>query len=52
MKEILPYTHPYITSADAEGAGEMFKVTTFGMDQVLDLHGKIDYTKILLKNLT
>ena len=37
---------PIITSADAEGAGEMFKVTTFEMDQVpLDLHGKIDYTK-------
>ena len=37
---------PIITSADAEGAGEMFKVTSFEMDKVpLDANGKIDYTK-------
>ncbi len=37
---------PIITSADAEGAGEMFKVTTFNMDSVpIDADGNIDYIK-------
>ena len=37
---------PIITSADAEGAGEMFKVTAFDMNNIpLDENQKIDYTK-------
>jgi asparaginyl-tRNA synthetase len=40
------YLHtPIITASDAEGAGEMFKVTTFDLDQVpRDEQGAIDYT--------
>ncbi len=37
---------PIITSADAEGAGEMFKVTSMSLDNVpLDLEGGVDYSK-------
>ena len=37
---------PIITSADAEGAGEMFKVTTFDLKKIpTDLEGDIDYSQ-------
>jgi len=37
---------PIITSADAEGAGEMFKVTAFDMAKIpLESDGEIDHTK-------
>ena len=37
---------PIITSADAEGAGEMFKATTFDLERVpVDVNGNVDYTK-------
>ena len=41
------YLHtPIITSADAEGAGEMFRVTTFDLENIPhNQEGKIDYTK-------
>ena len=41
------YIHtPIITSADAEGAGEMFKVTTLDLMKLpIDKHGDIDYSK-------
>ncbi len=40
------YIHtPIITSADAEGAGEVFRVTTLDMHNVPIENGKIDYTK-------
>lgn len=41
------YLHtPIITSADAEGAGEMFRVTALNMENLpLDENGKVDYTE-------
>jgi len=41
------YIHtPIITGSDAEGAGEMFRVTTFDLDNVpLDENKKIDFQK-------
>ena len=41
------YLHtPIITGSDAEGAGEMFRVTTFDLnDAPRDENGKIDYTR-------
>ena len=41
------YLHtPIITGSDAEGAGEMFRVTTFDLnDAPKDKDGKIDYSK-------
>ena len=40
------YFHaPLITSSDAEGAGEMFQVTTFDLDNIPREDGKIDYSK-------
>jgi len=41
------YLHtPIITSADAEGAGEMFHVTTFDLENIpRNEQGKIDYSK-------
>jgi len=40
------YVHtPIITGSDAEGAGQMFKVTTLDLNNlVLDESGKVDYT--------
>ncbi len=39
------YFHaPIITAADAEGAGEMFQVTTLDLDRVAK-NGKVDYSK-------
>lgn len=40
------YVHtPLITASDAEGAGEMFQVTTLPLDQVPMADGKVDYTQ-------
>lgn len=41
------YVHtPIITGSDAEGAGQMFKVTTLDFDNlVLDESGKVDYSR-------
>lgn len=41
------YVHtPIITSSDAEGAGEMFRITTLDLENLpKDENGKIDYTK-------
>ncbi|MCP1102552.1 asparaginyl-tRNA synthetase [Aequitasia blattaphilus] len=40
------YVHtPIITGSDAEGAGEMFQVTTLDMENVPMAEGKIDYSK-------
>ena len=39
------YFHaPLITAADAEGAGEMFQVTTLDLNKIAD-SGKVDYSK-------
>ena len=44
------YVHtPIITSSDAEGAGQQFRVTTLNPnDTTLDLEGKVDFKKIFL----
>lgn len=40
------YAHPpIITASDAEGAGEMFRVTALDLDNVEKVDGKTDYTK-------
>lgn len=40
------YTHtPIITGSDCEGAGEMFRVTTFDLDKVPTKEGEIDYKR-------
>lgn len=40
------YAHPpIITASDAEGAGEMFRVTTLNLDDIEKVEGKTDYTK-------
>ena len=41
------YVHtPILTSSDAEGAGEMFQVTTLDLDDVpKDAQGKVDFTR-------
>jgi asparaginyl-tRNA synthetase len=40
------YAHPpIITTSDAEGAGEMFKVTTLNLDNIEKVDGKADYSK-------
>ena len=39
------YIHtPIITSADCEGAGEMFKVTTLNLEDIEKKDGKVDYS--------
>jgi asparaginyl-tRNA synthetase len=47
QKEGFIYTHtPIITGNDGEGAGQMFNVTTFDLDQVpKDEDGNVDYKK-------
>ncbi|MEW6593716.1 MAG: asparagine--tRNA ligase [Thermodesulfobacteriota bacterium] len=38
------YIHtPIITTSDCEGAGEMFTVTSFDLDQTPKVNGKVDY---------
>lgn len=40
------YAHPpIITASDAEGAGEMFRVTTLDLDNIEKVDGKTDYSK-------
>lgn len=40
------YAHPpIITASDAEGAGEMFRVTSLDLDNIEKVDGKTDYTK-------
>ncbi|MGB4437983.1 MAG: asparagine--tRNA ligase [Sedimentibacter sp.] len=40
------YAHPpIITASDAEGAGEMFRVTALNLDNVEKIDGKTDYSK-------
>src|SRR5260370_39203044 len=40
------YIHtPIITASDCEGAGEMFKVTTFNLAQAPAPSGTVDFTK-------
>jgi len=40
------YVHtPVITASDAEGAGEMFQVTTLPLDKVPMAEGRVDYEK-------
>jgi len=40
------YLHtPIITGSDCEGAGEMFKVTTFDLNRAPEKEGNIDFTK-------
>lgn len=40
------YVHtPIITGSDCEGAGEMFHVTNFDLNNIPRVDGKIDYTK-------
>lgn len=40
------YIHtPIITGSDCEGAGEMFKVTTFDFDQIPQKDGHVDFEK-------
>jgi len=40
------YLHsPIITGSDCEGAGEMFKVTAFDLDQIPKKEGRIDFEK-------
>ena len=40
------YVHtPIITGSDAEGAGEMFAVTTMDLNDVPKVDGKVDYTQ-------
>ena len=40
------YVHtPIISASDAEGAGEMFQVTTLPMDSIPMSEGEVDYTK-------
>lgn len=40
------YAHPpIITASDAEGAGEMFRVTALDLDNIEKKDGKTDYTK-------
>ena len=36
---------PIITASDAEGAGEMFRVTTLNLDAVPLLEGRVDYSQ-------
>lgn len=48
------YVHtPLLTTADCEGSNQMFKVTTFDLDNVpKDANGNVDYTKDLFNRAT
>lgn len=43
---------PIITSSDAEGAGEMFKVTTLDLEHIPTCEGKVDYSQDFFSNPT
>lgn len=43
-------TAPIITTADCEGAGEMFQVTTMDLNNVPTSDGKVDYKKDFFKD--
>ena len=43
---------PIITGVDAEGAGEMFQVVNFDLENIPTENGKIDYTKDFFGNKT
>ena len=44
------YVHtPIITASDAEGAGEMFHVTTLDLENVQNEDGKVDYSEDFLE---
>ncbi len=46
QRDFVYFHAPLITGSDCEGAGEMFKVTTFDLDKIPhDENGNIDYTK-------
>lgn len=46
QKDFIYFHAPLITGSDCEGAGEMFKVTTFDLDKIPhDKDGNIDYSK-------
>ena len=46
MKDLFIHIHPIITGNDGEGAGQMFNVTTFDLNQVpKDENKEIDYKK-------
>ncbi|MBQ6323423.1 MAG: asparagine--tRNA ligase [Bacilli bacterium] len=45
-RDFIYFHAPLITGSDCEGAGEMFKVTTFDLDKIPhDENGNIDYSK-------
>ena len=46
------YVHtPIVTSSDAEGAGEMFRVTTLDLDRIpRDADGNVDFTQDFFKH--
>ena len=45
-RDYVYFNAPLITASDAEGAGEMFKVTTLDLDNVpRDKDGEVDYSK-------
>ena len=41
------FNAPLITASDAEGAGELFKVTNFDLNNIPKVDGKIDFSKDL-----
>ena len=46
MENDFVYVHtPIISASDAEGAGEMFQITTLPMDNVPMVDGEVDYSK-------
>ena len=46
MENDFVYVHtPIISASDAEGAGEMFQVTTLPMDNIPMIDGEVDYSK-------
>ncbi len=54
MERDFVYVHtPIITASDAEGAGEMFQVTTLPLDKLpMTEDGRIDYTKDFFGKMT
>ncbi len=45
-KNEFTYVHtPIITASDAEGAGDMFQVTTLDLDRIRDSKSEVDYSK-------